>query len=47
MDRTPRVVMAAERYANGESMEALGTEYDVDPATIWRAIKGRPFVTSV
>jgi len=30
----------AERYANGETMRALATEYGVGEATVWRALHG-------
>ena len=30
----------AERYAKGETMAALATEYEVGTATIWRALQG-------
>jgi putative DNA-invertase from lambdoid prophage Rac len=31
--------MIAERYARGETMEALGREFGIGEATIWRALR--------
>jgi hypothetical protein len=34
--------MIAERYASGETMAALASEFSVGEATVWRALRGRP-----
>ena len=36
----------AERYAAGETMAELARDYDCGEATIWRALRGSPFVAS-
>ena len=33
--------MIAERYAQGETMAALASEFGVGEATVWRALRGR------
>jgi hypothetical protein len=39
LDASQRKIIA-ERYAEGESMDALALDYDVGHATIWRALHG-------
>jgi len=34
--------MLAERYAKGETMAALGREFDVSEPTVWRALRSSP-----
>jgi DNA invertase Pin-like site-specific DNA recombinase len=34
--------MIAERYAKGETMAALASEFGVGEATVWRALRGQP-----
>jgi DNA-directed RNA polymerase specialized sigma24 family protein len=31
-----------ERYARGETMAALASEFGVGEATVWRALRGEP-----
>jgi transcriptional regulator with XRE-family HTH domain len=33
--------MLAERYAKGETMAALASEFGVGEATVWRALHGK------
>jgi transposase len=41
--RAPRLQrrMIAERYAKGETMAALASEFGVGEATVWRALRGK------
>jgi hypothetical protein len=34
--------MIAERYAKGETMAALASEFGVGEATVWRVLRGDP-----
>ena len=34
--------MIAERYASGETMATLASEFSVGEATVWRALRRRP-----